>query len=355
MDPVERFYATIQREPVDRPCTWLGLPDPAALEGLFRYFSVKDTRGIIEVLDDDIVPVELPYHSPTADAIYAAFDFAKKGKVKREYRTLNAPGFFEDVTDPGRVEDFDWPDPSRYIDPEECRQVVAAAPAGRAVLGVIWSAHFQDACAAFGMENAFLQMIQAPDVVQAVIDRIVAFYLTANEIFYEATRGRLHAVLIGNDFGCQTGLMLSPAMIRRFAFPGTRQLVDQARSYGVKVIHHSCGSVRAIIPDLIEIGVDAIHPIQALAAGMEPRALKRDFGDRMSFCGGVDAQNLMVNGTPDQVRAQVRELKEIFPTGLIVSPSHEAILPDTPPANVQALFAAVQDTGPARRPTEPCR
>jgi uroporphyrinogen decarboxylase len=118
--------------------------------------------------------------------------------------------------------------------------------------------------------------------------------------------------------------------------------VDQARHHGVKVIHHSCGSIRAIIPDLIDIGVDAIHPIQALAAGMEPRALRRDFGDRLSFCGGVDAQELMVNGSPGQIRAKVKDLKEIFPTGLIVSPSHEAILPDTPPANVKAMFDAVR-------------
>jgi uroporphyrinogen decarboxylase len=342
MDHIERFFATIERRPVDRPCTWLGIPDGAAHEGLFRHFQVRDVRGLIEKLDDDIVPVELPYHSPVSDAIYAAFDFAKKGKITREHRTLNAPGFFEDITDPARVDEFDWPDPTRYIDSDECRRVVASAPAGRVVLGVIWSAHFQDACAAFGMENAFMQMVQAPDMFKAVIDRIAEFYLKANEIFYRATRGKLHAVLIGNDFGCQTGLMLSRDMIQRFAFPGTRRLVEQARSYGVKVIHHSCGSVRDIIPDLIEIGVDAVHPIQALAAGMEPRGLKRDFGHRMSFCGGVDAQDLMINGSPDHVRRRVRELKDIFPTGLIISPSHEAILPDTPPANVQAMFDAVR-------------
>ncbi len=340
MDPIERFYATVQRESVDRPCTWLGIPDGGALPGLFDYFKVTDVPGLIERLDDDIVPVELPYHSPTSDAIYAAFDFAKKGKIKREHRTLNAPGVFEDVTDPQQVDDFDWPDPTLYIDPQECQQVVNNAPSHRAVLGVIWSAHFQDACAAFGMENAFIQMIQAPEMFQAVIDRIVDFYLKANEIFYQATQGKLHAVLIGNDFGSQTGLMLSPAMIRQFAFPGTKQLIDQAKSYGLKVIHHSCGSIRDIIPDLIDLGVDVVHPIQALATGMEPAGLKRDFGDRISFCGGVDAQDLMVHGTAEEVRAKVAELRSIFPTGLIVSPSHEAILPDTPPTNVEAMFAA---------------
>ena len=302
--------------------------------------------ALVEKLDDDIVPVELPYHSPVSDAIHAAFDFAKKGKITREHRTLNAPGFFEDIDDPARIDDFDWPDPSRHVDPAECREVVEAAGNRRAVLGVIWSAHFQDACAAFGMENAFMQMHAAPDMVRAVLDRIVEFYLQANEIFYQATRGKLHAVLIGNDFGAQQGLLLSPRMIRQFALPGTRKLVDQAKSHGLRVIHHSCGAVRDIIPDLIDVGVDAIHPIQALAAGMDPRSLKDEFGDRVAFCGGVDTQELMVHGTPEQVSAKVRELMTIFPTGLIISPSHEAILPDTPPANVEAIFHTVQGTMP---------
>ena len=81
-----------------------------------------------------------------------------------------------------------------------------------------------------------------------------------------------------------------------------------------------------------------IHPIQALAAGMEPRNLKEKFGDQVSFCGGVDTQDLLVHGSPDDVRAKVRELREIFPTGLVISPSHEAIMPDVPPENIHALF-----------------
>jgi uroporphyrinogen decarboxylase len=188
------------------------------------------------------------------------------------------------------------------------------------------------------METAFMKMLTEPEMFRVVINRIADFYLEANEIFYEATKGKLHAVLIGNDFGGQTGLMLSPELIREFVWDGTRKLVAQAKSYGLKVIHHSCGSIFEIIPDLIELGVDCIHPIQARAANMEPQKLKDTFGDRVAFCGGVDAQYLLVQGQPDEVRAKVTELKRIFPTGLIVSPSHEAILPDINPANVAALF-----------------
>lgn len=137
--------------------------------------------------------------------------------------------------------------------------------------------------------------------------------------------------------------MLSRQLLRDFVWEGTRALVDQAKSYGLKVIHHSCGSIHEVIPDLIELGVDAIHPIQALAAKMEASRLRTDFGDQVSFCGGVDAQRLLVNGTPEQIGAKVRQLKGLFPTGLIISPSHEAILPDIAPANVEALFAALHE------------
>jgi len=346
MDHLERFQATVNREPVDRPCTWLGIPDAASHAGLFAHFGVSSMPALVEALDDDIVPVELPYHSPTANAIYAAFDFAKRGTVPREHRTLNAPGFFEDRTDPADVDLFEWPVPTRHISPDACSRAVSLASPGRVRLGVIWSAHFQDACAAFGMENALVALHAAPGLFRAVIDRIVDFYLQANDIFYQATRGRLHAVLIGNDFGAQRGLILSADMVREFALPGTRRLVHQAKDHGLAVIHHSCGAVRDIVPDLIDIGVDVIHPIQALASGMAPAGLKRDFGDRVAFCGGVDAQELLAKGTPEDVRESVQELRRIFPTGLIISPSHEAILPDTPPRNVEAMFRAAREEIP---------
>ncbi|MFW9823467.1 MAG: uroporphyrinogen decarboxylase family protein, partial [Candidatus Thorarchaeota archaeon] len=157
----------------------------------------------------------------------------------------------------------------------------------------------------------------------------------------EATKGKIDAVLIGNDFGGQKRLMLSPMLIKKFAIPGAKKIVDQAKSYGLKVIYHSCGSIFEVVPELIKLGIDAIHPIQALAEDMDPKKLKEHFSNQVSFCGGVDAQELLVFGTPEQVRKKVEELKKIFPTGLIISPSHEAILPDIPAENIEALFWAV--------------
>ena len=337
----ERFFATLERKPVDHPASWLGLPDAKAIPGLVSYFETKDIDGVREILDDDVYPVEFPYHAPKGNAIYLALDFAKEGIIDEAHRTLNAPGFFENISDPARIDDFNWPNPADHIDVKECRAAVEKVMPDRAVLGVIWSSFFQDAWAAFGMENACIQMMMAPDMFRGIVDKCVDFYLGANKIFFEATKGKLDAVLIGNDFGAQTGPVISPGSIREFAMEGTKKLVQQAKSYGLKVIHHSCGSIYDVIPDLIESGVDAIHPIQALATDMSAEKMAEDFGDKVSFVGGLDAQYLLVQGAPKEIRKRVAELKALFPTGLVISPSHEAILPDVNPANVEALFAAV--------------
>lgn len=177
-----------------------------------------------------------------------------------------------------------------------------------------------------------------PEMFRAVIDRITDSYLKANEIFYESTKGKLDAVLIGNDFGAQNGLMVEPDALREFVFPGTKRIIEQAKSYGLTVMHHSCGSIFPIIQEIADMGADIIHPIQALASEMDAPNLKKHFVGKVAFCGGVDAQNLLVNGSPDDVSEKVSELKELFPTGLIFSPSHEAVLFDISPKNIEALF-----------------
>ncbi|WP_163712563.1 uroporphyrinogen decarboxylase family protein [Mangrovibacterium lignilyticum] len=338
----ERFYATINNEPVDRPASWLGLPVPQAEKALISHFGVKSVDELRQLIDDDVYPVEVPYNFPPSNHIACAFKFAKAVHLDSpDERTLTAPGFFEDYSDPADVDLFDWPNPAKYLDCEEALRRVKAVDPQYVRMGILWSAHFQDACSAFGMETALMNMLMNPEMFQAVIDRITDFYLRANELFFEATKGYLDSVLIGNDFGSQNGLMVDPDLLRTMVFPGTKKLIDQAKSYGLAVMHHSCGSIFPVIDDLIELGVDIIHPIQALAADMDAPNLKKHFNGKTAFCGGVDAQYLLVNGDTKSVAQKVHELKELFPTGLIVSPSHEAILPDIPPANIQAMFDAL--------------
>ncbi|MFI3207553.1 MAG: uroporphyrinogen decarboxylase family protein [Eubacteriales bacterium] len=338
MNSIERFIATVERKEVDRPAAWLGMPDIYAQEGLFKEYGVSNMDELKKAVGDDFYAVELPYRSETSDAIYAAFDWYGNSDVDSHERTLTDEGCFMDAEELEDLEFFQWPVPEDNIDVNECKHLMEMVPEGKVALGILWSSHFQDTCAAFGMENALMNMIANPEIYKAVDEKIIDFYLRANKVFFEATKGRLNAVLIGNDMGSQRGLMLSPEMVREFIIPGAKKLIAQAHSYGLKVIYHSCGSIDAVIGDLLDAGVDVVHPIQALAAGMEPQSLKDRFGERATFCGGVDTQDLLVNGSVQDVQDKVAELRRIFPTGLIVSPSHEAIMPDVPPENIRALF-----------------
>ena len=225
----DRFLATIHYEKTDRPASWLGLPVAGSEPALKKYFHVSSVLELKQLLDDDIFPIEVPYHYPPSNHIACAFDFAKKKHLDRpDDRTLTTPGFFEDYSDPDDVEKFNWPDPSKYLDREESRRLAKAAGDDYVRMGILWSAHFQDACSAFGMEHALMVMLTNPEMFRAVINRITAFYLQANEIFYEATRGYLDVILIGNDFGSQTGLMLPPESIREFVLPGTKSVFKGA-------------------------------------------------------------------------------------------------------------------------------
>ena len=306
-----------------------------------EYYHVNDIKELKKECGDDFYAVEIPYKSPTCSAIFAAFDWYMNGSnVDTEHRTLTADGCFahcEDLEDIEAV-NFQWPDPEKYIDPELCRKLVDEAPDDKVVMGMLWACHFQDTCAAFGMQTCLMNMVAEPEMVHYVDDHIVDFYVKALKIFLEATKGKVQAILIGDDVGSQRGLMISPELIKEFVIPGAKKLIDLAHSYGVKVVYHSCGSIVEAIPLLIEAGVDVIHPIQALAAGMDPANLKSKFDGQISFCGGVDTQDLLPNGTPEQVAAKVKELRTYFPTGLIVSPSHEGLQPDVPPSNIKALF-----------------
>lgn len=335
----ERFYAVAERKPTDRLPVWMSAPVGRELDLLCEYYGAADWHELQLKAGDDIYAFDIPYDSGYASHIAAAFDWYRNGSnVDPEHRTLTADGCFKDAEDPEDLEFFEWPDPELYIDTDEIARICREAPEDRAVLAQVWSAHFQDTCAAFGMETALMNMVSNPEIYMAVDRKILDFYLKANKIIYEAGDGRIDAIIIANDFGSQRGLMISRQMIHDFVIPGARELIEQAHSYGIKVIYHSCGAVFDAMPELIDAGADFIHPLQAHAAGMDPKRIRDTYGDRVSFCGGIDIQELLPKGTPDEVRAKVRELQELFPTGMILSPSQGVLLDDVPPENVRAML-----------------
>ena len=144
----------------------------------------------------------------------------------------------------------------------------------------------------------------------------------------------------GNDFGTQVDLICGPDQFDEFIMPWFARFTRQAHDHGYQAILHSCGAIHKVIDRLIGAGVDCLHPLQARAANMDADTLARDFKGRIAFLGGIDTQDLLVNGTPEEVAADVRRVKELLGPRLIVSPSHEAILPNVAPANVEAMARA---------------
>jgi len=153
----------------------------------------------------------------------------------------------------------------------------------------------------------------------------------------------------GDDYGGQQGLLISPRIWRDVFKPRLHQLFSHIKRCAphVFIFFHSCGSIYEIIPDLIEVGVDILNPVQVAAANMDTKRLKREFGDCLTFWGGgVDTQKILPRGTPEQVREEVkRRIEDLAPGGGFVFATVHNIQADVPPENILAMWEAVQEFG----------
>ena len=319
---------------------WHGNPNPASRDNLFGRFQVKDDfelglrlgSSCRWVHADSYGLYRHPEGRPTFDVLGG-----------KDRHTLGQGGVFAECEDPAEVEKFPWPE-EKYLDfTGAIAEIDRAIGAGQAVLSGSWSCFFHNVCDFFGMENYFVKMYTDPEVVDAVTERVVDFYLRANERLFTLAAGKIDMFFFGNDFGSQLDTLISPEMFDRFVMPGFVKFTEQAHRHGMKVLLHSCGSIHRVIPRLIDAGVDALHPIQAQAANMDAETLARDFGGKIVFVGGVDTQQLLPNATPQQVKDEVYRLRDLFGPNFVVSPSHESILPDVPWENVLAMAEAAAE------------
>jgi uroporphyrinogen decarboxylase len=164
----------------------------------------------------------------------------------------------------------------------------------------------------------------------------------------ELAERSVDAIWFGDDFGSQTGLMISLPMWRRVFKPLYAQIFRAVKAVNpdIVIIMHSDGAVAPLLPDLIEIGLEVFNPIQPNVPGHDPQELKDRFGDRISFFGAIDQQELLPRGSADEIEADVREKIEVLGAGggYLVAPAH-ILQADTPPENVEALIAAVEKYG----------
>ena len=197
-----------------------------------------------------------------------------------------------------------------------------------------------------GMEQIYVDLYQEPAIAEAIISRIKDYFLAYNERLFQAARGKIDIFMMGDDFGTQNGLMMSVDIWRRFFKNGFKDYIELAHKYGMKVMHHTCGAVRELIPDFIDCDLDVLQSLQPRAAGMDLAVLKREYGKHLSFHGSMDIQETLPHGSPEDVRSEVSERMEAGKPGggFIISTAHN-IQPDVPVENVLTLFEAYRAFG----------
>lgn len=242
------------------------------------------------------------------------------------------------------IEDYPWPDPSA-LDVSHIRAEALVYGGEYAILGGDWSPFWHDAIDLFGMEELCVRMYEAPATVEAVMQHLVDYYAEASRRVFDAAADVIDIFFVGNDFGSQTGPLVSVALFRRFLLPPMQRLIDLGHHYGLPVMLHCCGGVAPLLPSLIEVGLDAFHAVQPSARGMDLATLKREFGADLVFNGAIDSHHVLITCTPETVRMRTREVLDIMAPGggYIAGASHDTILPETPLENVLAMCDTVRE------------
>jgi uroporphyrinogen decarboxylase len=316
---------------------WTGHPNHATVPIYSKAWNIEESEeAIFKFLHDDCrwYMGDFGYKNPLGLPMFNYWHGINKSV------NLSSEGCFAGIEDLKEIDNHPWPevkdlDFSLIYDEMKKHQ-------DKMIFSGMWSAFFHNMCDYLGMENYFIQMYENPIFVEALTNRIVDFYIEANEKFFTGVGELCDVMFMGNDFGTQLDLFISPENFRKFILPSYKRLIAVGKKYNKKIMLHSCGSIYRIIPDLIDAGVDILHPIQAQAAGMDAKSLVQ-FKNDLAFVGGIDAQTFFVNATPQQIKEEVRRVRDILGPNIVISPSHEEILPNVPPENILAMAQAARE------------
>ena len=194
-----------------------------------------------------------------------------------------------------------------------------------------------------GVEQALMDLVLHPKLVEAILERVREYYLSYNERLFRAAGKSIDLFMMGDDFGDQNGSLMSLGMWRKYFRNGFERYVSLAHQYGIPVMHHTCGSVREVIPDMIDCGLDVLQSLQPGAKDMDLVGLKREFGRDLCFHGGIDIQEVLPRGSPDDVRNHVQRVVQAGkPGGGYIACTAHAIQPDVSTENVLAMLEACE-------------
>jgi uroporphyrinogen decarboxylase len=255
--------------------------------------------------------------------------------------------------DAATIDAFPWPnpsDPARYVGlGAAARRIVDEE--GRAVLvGSICGGLSEGLFKMRGFEDGYMDLAAEPDRARQVMERILEIKLAYWDRALTELGDDVDVIGEADDLGGQDRPLFSPATYRALVKPLQRELFSFIHSRtSARVFFHSCGAIRELIPDLIEVGVDILNPVQVSATGMDSAELKREFGRDLTFWGGgVDTQRVLGGGTPAEVRAEVlRRVDDLRAGGGFVFAAVHNIQPNVPAENILAMWAAVREANGA--------
>jgi uroporphyrinogen-III decarboxylase len=347
----QRVLAAFAHQEPDRVPCWLGAsPEWKALAR--AHLGLPDDEALLVYLGDDLRRVFSRYAGP--DHAHPTKNLTHPNATYRTPFGIERYGYgygmplhspLKHVRSVAEVEAYPWPDPE-WIEVSHIREEALKWERRYAILGGEWSPFWHDAIDLLDFDGLIYNMYDRPEVVDAVMDHIASYYLAVSRRIFEAAGDAIDIFFIGNDFGAQSGPMISPRLFRRFILPHLKRFVDLGHEYGKLVLLHCDGSIRHFIPDMIAIGLDGLQSVQPYCSGMELRGLKRDFGDKLTFVGCIDTQAL-IEGTAEDARRLTLETLEIMMPGggFIASPSHDYLLPETPVENVIIMYETIKEHG----------
>jgi uroporphyrinogen decarboxylase len=337
----ERVLAAVDRRQADRtPADYKAEPEVNRL--MMQTLGITDYEALLRRLEVDVRRLEPRYVGPPyrtfEDGVFEDYWGIRSKHLKATHGSYDMH-VRTPLWDARTLDDMAahaWPTPDIF-DYSVMRDQCARAE-GFAVM-YEGADLFTRPCILRNMENVLVDMIEHPEMAHFLFEKFTAFYVEDITRALEATRGGFDIYCEWSDYGTQRALLISVPMFREFIAPYLKRLVDVCHASGVRFMAHSCGAIRPVIPELIALGIDVLDPIQVTAAGMDPAKLKRDFGEKLAFHGGVSTQTTLPFGTPDEVREAVRDRIATLGAGggYILAATHD-ISADTPPANILAMY-----------------
>lgn len=338
MTPRERWLAVLNRRKPDRvPMDYWATPEVD--QKLMRHFRCDDIWEVCKRLHIDRVVVLTPAYAgppppPGANefgVVYRKVDYGTGTYDEAVHHPLAKYNSIAELQ-----AEYVWPEADWYD-----YSVLASQVAGKE--GYPLEGPFSEPYYLYkdlrGMEQSFLDLAENPEFVSYCLEKIFDYEYRRTQRILEAFPGQITYMQVNEDFGTMNDLMYSLRHIQEYFLPHMKQLMKLVHDAGAFVMTHSDGAVRRIIPDLLEIGMDILNPVQWRCRGMEREGLKRDFGDRLIFHGAMDNQQTMPFGSPDEVRREVADNYRILGAGggYILAPCHN-LQPITPLENILAMY-----------------